>query len=72
MIEHEFFVHIDHPMTKEHYISFIAYVTADRYTLVKLYPEQEAAASWAGAMALSMPTAIATACLDNRLSKSIL
>ena len=42
MIEHEFFVHIDHPMTKEHYISFIAYVTADRYTLVKLYPEQEA------------------------------
>ena len=42
MIEHEFFVHIDHPMTKEHYISFMAYVTADRYTLVKLYPEQDA------------------------------
>lgn len=27
-------------MTKEHYISFIAYVTNDRSEIVKLYPEQ--------------------------------
>lgn len=41
-IEHDCFVHMEHPMTKQHYISFMAYVTSDRYTLVKLYPEQNA------------------------------
>lgn len=40
IIEGEYFVSIDHSMTKEHYISFIAYVTNDRCELVKLYPEQ--------------------------------
>lgn len=40
IIEHEYYVHMNHPMTKEHYISFIAYVTADRAEIVKLYPEQ--------------------------------
>ena len=29
-------------MSKEHYISFIAYVTTDRCEIVKLYPEQNA------------------------------
>ena len=29
-------------MTKEHYISFISYVTNDRCEIVKLYPEQNA------------------------------
>ena len=29
-------------ITKEHYISFIAYVTNDRCEIVKLYPEQNA------------------------------
>ena len=29
-------------MTKEHYISFVAYVIFDRVHLVKLYPEQNA------------------------------
>ena len=38
-VEDEFFVTVDHPMTKEHYISFIAFVTSDRIQLVKLYPE---------------------------------
>lgn len=33
---------IDHPMTKQHYISFIAYVTSGGIQLAKLYPEQEA------------------------------
>ena len=38
-VEDEFFVTVNHPMTKEHYISFIAFVTSDRIQLVKMYPE---------------------------------
>ena len=38
-VEDEHFVSIDHPMTKDHYISFVAFVTSDRIQLVKLYPE---------------------------------
>ena len=38
-IEDERFVTVRHPMTKQHYISFLAQVTADRFDLVKLYPE---------------------------------
>lgn len=38
-IEDELFVTSDHPMTREHHISFFAYVTLDRTELVKLYPE---------------------------------
>ena len=38
-VEDEKFVTVAHPMTKEHYISFLAYVTCDRLQLVKLYPE---------------------------------
>lgn len=41
-IEHEYYVSIDHEMMKSHYISFIAYVTSDRFELVKLYPEGNA------------------------------
>ena len=41
-VEDEHFVTVDHPMTKEHFISFIAYVTADRVQFVKLYPEGNA------------------------------
>ena len=41
-VEDEHFVSIRHPMTKEHYISFLAFVTADRVQLVKLYPEGDA------------------------------
>lgn len=39
-IENDYYVEINHEMTKEHYISFVAYVTYDRVLLVKLYPEQ--------------------------------
>ena len=39
-VENDYYVEIDHEMTKEHYISFVAYVTYDRVLLVKLYPEQ--------------------------------
>ena len=41
-IENENFISINHDMNKEHYISFIAYVTIDRCEIVKLYPEQNA------------------------------
>lgn len=41
-IENEYLVSLNHKMTKQHYISFIAYVTVDRCEIVKLYPEQEA------------------------------
>lgn len=40
-VEHDFYVTMDHPMTKQHYLSFMAYVTSDRVHLRKLYPEQE-------------------------------
>lgn len=42
VIEHEHYVTVDHPMTKAHYISFLAYVTGDRCNFVKLYPEGNA------------------------------
>lgn len=41
-IDNEFYIHMDHDMTKEHYISFIAYVTSDKLYINKLYPEQNA------------------------------
>ena len=34
---------INHDMTKDHFISFIAYVGIDRVLMVRLYPEQDAA-----------------------------
>ena len=43
-VEDEYYVRVDHEMTKKHYISFIAAVSDDRIQLVKLYPEGEAAA----------------------------
>ena len=41
-VEDEHFVTIAHPMTKAHFISFLAYVTSDRVQLVKFYPEGNA------------------------------
>lgn len=38
-IEDEYYVRIDHSMTKEHYISFIAAASSDGIQMVKLYPE---------------------------------
>ena len=43
-VEDEFFVSIDHEMTKNHYISFMAAVSPDRLQMVKLYPEGNAEA----------------------------
>ena len=41
-VEDEKFITVSHDMTKEHYISFIAYVTSDKVNFVKLYPEGNA------------------------------
>ena len=41
-VEDEHFITVNHSMTKEHYVSFVAYVTFDRMQLVKLYPEGNA------------------------------
>ena len=41
-VEDEHFISINHDMTKEHYISFIAYLTTDRVQFVKFYPEGNA------------------------------
>ena len=41
-VEDEHFITISHPMTKQHFISFVAFVTADRLQMVKLYPESNA------------------------------
>ena len=38
-VENEHFITVNHPMTKTHFISFVAYVTPDRFQMVKLYPE---------------------------------
>lgn len=38
-IEDELFVSSAHEMRKEHYISFVAYVTGDKALIVKQYPE---------------------------------
>lgn len=43
-VEDEYFVTVDHPMTKEHYISFLAAVSDQRLQIVKLYPEGNAEA----------------------------
>ena len=41
-VEDEQFLTVCHPMTKQHYISFVAFVTSDRFQMVKLYPEGNA------------------------------
>ena len=41
-VEDEQFITVHHPMTKNHYTSFLAFVTSDRMQMVKLYPEGNA------------------------------
>lgn len=41
-IEEDYYITIQHEMSKSHYISFVAYAACDRVLLVKLYPEQGA------------------------------
>lgn len=37
--DQEWFVSSDHPMTKDHYISFLAFATGDQIQLIKQFPE---------------------------------
>lgn len=41
-VEDEYFIRVEHEMTKTHYVSFIAAVSTDRLQIVKLYPEGNA------------------------------
>jgi len=43
-VEDEYYVTVDHTMTKDHYISFLAAVSDNGIQLVKLYPQQQAEA----------------------------
>lgn len=43
-VEDEYYVRIEHEMTKSHYISFIAALSSDKIQMVKLYPEGNAEA----------------------------
>jgi DNA-binding XRE family transcriptional regulator/desulfoferrodoxin (superoxide reductase-like protein) len=38
-VEDEHFITVCHSMTKQHFISFLAFVTSDRIQMVKFYPE---------------------------------
>lgn len=40
-VDNEYYITIDHPMSKVHYVSFIAYVTSNSSEIEKLYPEQD-------------------------------
>lgn len=44
MVEDEIYVSAEHPMSKEHYLSFIAYMTPDSCEIKVLYPEGNAEA----------------------------
>ncbi len=41
-VEDEQFITINHDMTKDHYISFIAFLSSDKFLFTKLYPEGNA------------------------------
>jgi len=43
-VEDEIYVSSDHPMRKDHYLSFVAYMTPDRCEIRTLYPEGNAEA----------------------------
>ena len=43
-IEDEYYVRIEHDMSKGHYISFIAALSTDKLQMIKLYPEGNAEA----------------------------
>ena len=43
-VEDEYYIQIEHAMTKQHYISFVAALSSDKIQLIKLYPEGNAQA----------------------------
>lgn len=40
-VENDWLITLDHPMTKDHFVSFVALVTMDGVRFKKLYPEQD-------------------------------
>lgn len=38
-VEDEWYLTTEHPMTREHFITFVAFATPDRVQMIKLYPE---------------------------------
>ncbi len=44
IVEDEYYVSVDHPMTKDHFISFLAAVSDQGVQFIKLYPESPAEA----------------------------
>lgn len=42
-VEDDYYIEFNHEKTKEHYISFVAYVRFGRVLTIGLYPEQDAA-----------------------------
>ena len=40
-IDNEYSITMQHSMSKQHYVSFIAYVTSGSVEIIKLYPEQD-------------------------------
>ena len=43
-VEDEYYIRIEHEMTKNHYISFVAALSSDKIQMIKLYPEGNAEA----------------------------
>ena len=41
-VEDDYYIQIEHDMTKKHYISWVAALSSDRIQMVKLYPEGNA------------------------------
>ena len=41
LIENEYFITADHPMTKEHYITFVALLSGGKLQVIRQYPEWE-------------------------------
>lgn len=39
MIENDWYISSEHPMTKDHYISFVAFATGSKLQIIKQYPE---------------------------------
>lgn len=41
-VEDDLYIEFNHPMKKEHYVSFVAHIGFDRILMIRLYPEQDA------------------------------
>jgi DNA-binding XRE family transcriptional regulator/desulfoferrodoxin (superoxide reductase-like protein) len=44
VIDGEYYISSDHEMSKQHFISFIAFAAGDRVDIVKMYPQQDVSA----------------------------